>query len=80
MSRNLVKYDSDFLFQNHTIHHLLAKGLDRSKFILGIPFYGQTFTIASDEQPKLGVKATGAGSPGSYTNTAGLLSYFEVCF
>lgn len=66
-----------------SMNYWMRQGIPLSKLIVGIPFYGQTFTLAapasSREQAAIGAKAQGAGLPGPYTQQAGMLAYYEVC-
>ena len=53
-----------------------SKGADKAKLIMGIPFYGQSFTTSGT-----GVESSssGAGSPGTWTKQPGMLGYHEIC-
>uniref|UniRef100_A0A1B6FKC7 GH18 domain-containing protein n=1 Tax=Cuerna arida TaxID=1464854 RepID=A0A1B6FKC7_9HEMI len=50
-----------------------------NKIVLGIPFYGRTYTMANPGRPQFGVPVSGPGTAGTYTNTTGFLAYHEIC-
>ncbi|XP_063232762.1 probable chitinase 10 [Bacillus rossius redtenbacheri] len=64
---------------NFTMEYLVSKGAPRKKLLVGVPFYGQTFTLASARAHDQGAPALGAGSPGEYTKQPGMLAYYEIC-
>ncbi|XP_048248855.1 chitinase-3-like protein 1 [Haliotis rufescens] len=47
-------------------------GVPRDKILLGLPFYGRTYTLS-------GGTVTGPGNAGNYTRHSGTLAYYEVC-
>lgn len=50
------------------------------KLNLGIPYYGQSWTLSSDIT-EIGAPAWGnGGAPGPFTQTPGTLAYNEICF
>ena len=64
---------------NHTINYWLEKGLHPSKLILGLPLYGQSFTLAKRSENGLNSKSYGGANAGKFTRSRGFLSYYEIC-
>ena len=66
-----------------SMNYWIRQGIPAAKLIVGIPYYGQSFTLAtpavSREQAAIGVQARGAGLPGPFTQQAGMLAYYEIC-
>lgn len=46
---------------------------------MGIPFFGRSFTLQYINETEIGSSIKGPGKEGFYTQTAGLLGYFEIC-
>ncbi|XP_072764970.1 chitinase-3-like protein 1 [Anoplolepis gracilipes] len=57
----------------------LESGCAKEKLILGVPFYGRSFTLADKNQNGLGAPTRGAGAAGPYTQEPGTLGYNEIC-
>ncbi|XP_008545430.1 probable chitinase 10 [Microplitis demolitor] len=64
---------------NWTVNYLVDRGAQKSKLIIGIPFYGQAYRLATPEHSRLGDPATGPGTPGEFTGQPGMLAYYEIC-
>ena len=54
-------------------------GLSKSKLVVGIPFYGQSYKLATGGH-SLEAPAAGPGLAGEKTQQRGMLAYYEVCF
>ena len=46
---------------------------------MGMPMYGQSFTLASAAKNGLNSKSYGGGTAGSFTRARGFLSFYEIC-
>ena len=65
--------------QNFTMNYWHELGADKSKLVMGMPMYGQTFTIGSSDEHGIGAPAPrGGGKKGRFTRQKGFASYYEV--
>ncbi|XP_014472435.1 PREDICTED: chitinase-3-like protein 1 [Dinoponera quadriceps] len=64
---------------NASIHYWLSQGCPPEKLILGVPFYGRSFTLADKSRTGLGAPTTGPGTAGQFTREGGMLGYNEIC-
>ena len=53
-------------------------GAPKNKLVLGIPFYGQSFTTRGNAV-EYGAPVSGPGKAGKFTQQKGMLAYHEVC-
>jgi chitinase len=63
---------------NFTLNYWKQLGADPKKLIMGIPMYGQSFTLRDPKINGLGAPASGPGEAGQFTRQGGFLSYYEV--
>lgn len=69
------QYNTDYAMQ------LLVKmGAQKDKLIMGVPLYGQSFTLSRTEISGLGSPASGPGQAGEDTRQPGMLAYYEICY
>lgn len=64
--------------QEYSVNALLALGAPANKVVLGVPFYGRSFTLSDPAQNGVGAPVKGAGTAGAITKEPGSLSYYEV--
>ncbi|KAH8272046.1 hypothetical protein KR026_004304, partial [Drosophila bipectinata] len=64
---------------NFSIHYWLNQGAPASKLVMGMPFYGQSFSLENQQQRSLNDKTIGPGKAGTYTRAGGFLAYYEIC-
>ncbi|XP_065259490.1 chitinase-3-like protein 1 [Emys orbicularis] len=69
---------SSYYNVDYAVRYWRSKGAPAEKLIMGIPTYGRSFALSSS---KTGISApiSGPGSPGPFTQEAGLLAYYEIC-
>lgn len=63
---------------NFTINYWIQKGADPRKLILGMPTYGQSFSLGDRNNNGLNALTYGGGEAGEDTRARGFLSYYEV--
>jgi chitinase len=59
------------------MHYWAEMGADKKKLIMGMPMYGQTFTMNSPSPAGLGAPG-GKGLAGEFTRQEGFTAYYEV--
>ncbi|KAJ8682783.1 hypothetical protein QAD02_018575 [Eretmocerus hayati] len=64
---------------NYSIHHWIKRGAPPKKLVMGVPLYGQSFSLAERSVHGLNSPTYGGGEAGDATRARGFLSYFEIC-
>ncbi|KAL7648226.1 UNVERIFIED_CONTAM: hypothetical protein RMT77_000129 [Armadillidium vulgare] len=72
--------DSPNLNSNYSINYWISQGADPSKLVLGIPMYGNSFTLADPNEHGLNAPSYGSGDIGPITGDPDELAYCEVCY
>ncbi|XP_048248854.1 chitinase-3-like protein 1 [Haliotis rufescens] len=54
-------------------------GIPKHKLLIGVPFYGKTFSLNDTSVNGVGAPAYGPGAAGKLTHEEGTLAYYEVC-
>jgi chitinase len=75
---NAPLYGNNQLNVDVAMQDWIQAGADRHKLIMGLGFYGQSYTLASEHANGVGAKTCGAGAVGPYTDQPGTLSYTEI--
>lgn len=77
---NLETNEDRNLNVDWTVRLYLTLGVPPEKLILGIPYYGRSFTMKHKHMFTFGAESTGDGEPGEASRESGFLSYgFEIC-
>ncbi|XP_034479846.1 acidic mammalian chitinase [Drosophila innubila] len=61
------------------VQYWLGAGAPPEKLVLGVPFYGRTFTLTSADEHKPGAAHIGRGIAGPFSREPGVLGYNELC-
>ncbi len=67
-----------FIIQYYALNYWIEKGANSRKIVMGMPMYGQGFTLANVSDHGLNAPAAGPSHAGEYTRSAGFLAYYEV--
>lgn len=69
----------DYFNANFSMHYWMEKGAPASKLIMGMPLYGQSFSLADTKKTGLNSKSYGPGEAGEFTRAGGFLAFYEIC-
>ena len=72
---------SPYFNANYTLHRWLQLGADPTKLIMGLPLYGQSFTLNKPSVHGLNAPTnpqSATGTAGAFTRQKGFLAYYEV--
>lgn len=64
---------------NFTVQYWIEQGASKKKIVLGIPFYGHTFTLADPANFGLNAATKGAGESGTYIRSKGVFHFCDIC-
>jgi len=71
-------HHSAFAYSKAAVEYFATKGVPKDKVLIGVPFYGHTFTLKDAKNHKIGAAISGDGKAlGS--GEAGSANYFEIC-
>ena len=61
------------------MNYWIEKGAPASSLVMGMPLYGQSFTLDSVNSHGLNSPARSKGRAGEFTRAPGFLAYYEIC-
>ncbi|KAK9501596.1 hypothetical protein O3M35_012293 [Rhynocoris fuscipes] len=64
---------------DYAVKYWLKRGVHRSQLILGIPFFGRSYTLEDEKKWTPGSAIKTPGHEARYTQQPGFMAYYEVC-
>jgi len=64
---------------NYTMNYWVQLGASKDKLVMGMPMYGQSFSLGERSNNGLNAPAYGRGQAGEFTRAGGFLAYYEIC-
>ncbi|XP_048248852.1 chitotriosidase-1-like isoform X2 [Haliotis rufescens] len=61
------------------VNYWANMGIPKHKILIGVPFYGRTFSLNDTTVHGVGAPAYGSGTAGNLTHSQGTLAYYEIC-
>jgi len=74
---HMTGHHSKFEACKASMLHYSSKGIPKEKLLIGVPFYGHTFTLKDKNQHQIGAPITGVGHFPS--NEGDNAFYWEIC-
>merc|ERR1711936_998658 len=71
--------DYDYFNTDFTIKYWMEGGAPANKLVMGMPLYGQAFTLDKASENGLNAPARQKGKAGQFTRAAGFSAYYEIC-
>ena len=73
--------DDEYYFfnANYTMNYWVEQGADKKKLVMGMPLYGQSFSLTNQATNGLNAAASGRGEAGEFTRAGGFMAYYEIC-
>ena len=65
--------------QEWVVDYWMTRGAPAEKLVVGMAFYGKSFTLRSAAKHGVGDPKSGTGIQGPFTKQPGFMAYFEVC-
>merc|ERR1712106_957870 len=59
------------------MNYWAEQGADKDRLVMGMPMYGQSFTLADSAENTPQSAAVGRGDAGEFTRAGGFLAYYE---
>lgn len=69
----------DYFNANFSLNYWMEKGAPAHKLIMGMPLYGQSFSLADTKSNSLNANSYGPGEAGEFTRAGGFLAFYEIC-
>ncbi|XP_060080739.1 probable chitinase 10 [Ylistrum balloti] len=76
---NSPLYSTNNNSQDFAVKYWIGHGAPKEKIILGLGFYGRSFTLRSQDDHVIGADTLGPGLAQPHTKTDGFMAYFEIC-
>ncbi|XP_066908386.1 chitinase-3-like protein 1, partial [Halyomorpha halys] len=64
---------------DYSVRYYLKRGVRRNQLILGIPFFGRSYTLRDADKWMPGSAVKSPGKEARFTQQPGFMSYYEVC-
>jgi len=74
-----VDYSAPLNWQLESLDYWVEKGADKHKLLMSLSLFARTWTLSKSESNTRHSNASGPGTAGPYTKTAGFLNYNELC-